>query len=116
MKTIKPKQTQTQTLIIDNHKVTQFKEKEEVVCEINPDNVIKEDNNDTIEDLMNSVLQNNNYVIEKEKENPNLVKVKFYLTKRQYDLYTKKGGESWLKKALVGVKQGKKKKKQDNEK
>ena len=109
MKTIKPKQTQTQTqtLIIDNHKVTQFKEKEEVVCEINPDNVIKEDNNDTIEDLMNSVLQNNNYVIEKEKdkekekENPNLVKVEFYLTKRQYGLWVKKGEGKWLKKKLV---------------
>ena len=101
MKTIKPKQT----LIIDNHEVTQFKKKEEVVCEINPDtdNVIKEDNNGTIEDLMNSVLQNNNYVIEKEKEkeNPNLVKVEFYLTKRQYGLWVKKGEVKWLKKKLV---------------
>ena len=102
MKIIRPEipQKQTVTLIIDNHEVTQFKEND-VLCEINSDNVIKEDNNDTIEDLMNSVLQNNNYVIDKKEENPNLVKVEFYLTKRQYGLWVKKGEVKWLKKKLV---------------
>ena len=108
MKTIKPKQI----VIINNKEIVPFV-KENVECNVNSDSVIKDEPTETIEDLMNNVLKENNYIQrekEKEKEiNPNLIKVEFYLTKRQYDLYTKKGGESWLKKALVG--QGNKKRK-----
>ena len=56
----------------------------------------------TIEDLMNSV-------IEESKQDDNKVTVTITLTKRQNELWLKKGGESWLKKALVG--QGNKRKK-----
>ena len=54
----------------------------------------------TVEELMESLLP-------KEEEpdlNPNEVKVEFTLTKRQYGLWEKKGGVSWLKKKLVGQK------------
>lgn len=54
---------------------------------------------ETIEDVMQSVL----------KENTKNVTFEVTLTKRQYELYLQKGGESWLKKALIG--QVKKKKK-----
>ena len=39
----------------------------------------------------------------------NQIKVEFTLTKRQYDLWVKKGEVRWLKKALVGIKVKKKK-------
>ena len=55
----------------------------------------------TIENLMDEII----------KQKDDRVKVTISLTKRQYDLYTKKGGICWLKKALTGVKTGKKKKK-----
>ena len=41
----------------------------------------------------------------------NQIKVEFTLTKRQYDLWVKKGAERWVKKALVGQKMNGKKKK-----
>lgn len=53
----------------------------------------------TIEDVMNAVLE----------ETSNKISFPVTLTRRQYELYLQKGGESWLKKALVG--QVKKKKK-----
>lgn len=34
--------------------------------------------------------------------NENKIKVEITLTKRQYDLWIKKGGEKWLKKVLIG--------------
>ena len=100
MKTIKPKQI----VIINNKEIVPFV-KENVECNVNSDSVIKDEPTETIEDLMNNVLKENNYIQrerEKEKEiNPNLIKVEFYLTKRQYGLWVKKGEVKWLKKKLV---------------
>jgi hypothetical protein len=54
----------------------------------------------SIEDIMNDVINNGTKNIT----------FTITLTKRQYDLYLKKGGESWIKKALTGQnKKGKKK-------
>lgn len=56
----------------------------------------------TINEVMDAVLI----------ENTNTITFNVTLTKRQYELYLQKGGESWLKKALVGqVKKKKKSKK-----
>lgn len=54
----------------------------------------------TIENLMDEII----------KQKDNKIQVTISLTKRQYELYLKKGGESWFKKALTGQnKKGKKK-------
>lgn len=114
MKIIRPEQPikkkeENLTLIIDGHECTPVT-KEEMEFEYYPDleELGKETEQKyqdfatkTIEDVMNEVLQ----------ENSNNVSFTVTLTKRQYELYTKKGGICWLKKALVGVKQSKKKKK-----
>lgn len=97
MKIIKPK---AKNIIINSEPV---KDNNNLDTKLST-NLIQDEPIGTIEDLMNSVLKENNYKID-----PNKVKVELYLTKRQYDLYTKKGGESWLKKALIG--QGNKRKK-----
>ena len=55
----------------------------------------------TIENLMDEII----------KQKDDRAQITISLTKRQYDLYLKKGGESWLKKTLTGVKTGRKKKK-----
>ena len=65
------------------------------------DEVDKIPKDQTIENLMDEII----------KQKDDRVQVTINLTKRQHDLYVKKGGESWLKKALVGVKTDKKKKK-----
>ena len=65
------------------------------------DEVDKIPQDQTIENLMDEII----------KQKDDKIQVTISLTKRQYDLYLKKGGEAWVKKALVGVKQGKKKKK-----
>jgi hypothetical protein len=103
MKTIKPK---AKNVIINSEPVKNSNNLvvNDTKLSINT-NLIQDEPRGTIEDLMNSVLKENNYKID-----PNKVKVELYLTKRQYDLYTKKGGESWLKKALIG--QGNKRKKE----
>lgn len=61
------------------------------------DNQLIDDNTSTIEHLMHSVI--NGGLL---KEDSNAVKVEFTLTKRQYELWQKKGAEKWLKKALLG--------------
>lgn len=101
MKIVRPEQPikkkeENLTLIIDGHECTPIT-KEEMEFEYHPE----EKTTKTIEDVMNEVLQ----------ENSNKVSFTVTLTKRQHDLYLKKGGESWLKKALTGVKTSKKKKK-----
>lgn len=109
MKIIRPEQPikkkeENLTLIIDGHEVTQFtKEEVEQSFTYNPNEELIDDNTDkdqTIENLMNEII----------KQKDDRVQVTISLTKRQYDLYLKKGGESWLKKKLVGqnVKKGKK--------
>ena len=98
MKIIRPEQPikkkeENLTLIIDEHEVTEFKDEELI-----DDNIGK---NQTIENLMDEII----------KQKDDKIQVTISLTKRQYDLYLKKGSESWLKKALTGVKTGRKKKK-----
>ena len=46
---------------------------------------------ETIEDVMDSVI----------KEYTDTIEFKIALTKKQYELWNKKGGLKWLKKALV---------------
>ena len=59
------------------------------------DDIFVDDNtgkNQTIENLMNEIIN----------QKDDRVQVTINLTKRQYDLYLKKGGESWLKKVITG--------------
>ena len=104
MKIVKPmnniSKPKEETLIIDGHEVTPFTK--EVVEQTFPKEELIDDNtakNQTIENLMDEII----------KQKDDRIHVSISLTKRQYDLYTKKGGESWLKKALIG--QGNKRKK-----
>lgn len=46
----------------------------------------------TIENLMDEII----------KQKDDKVQVTISLTKRQYDLYLKKGGEAWIKKVITG--------------
>lgn len=96
MKTVKPKN------IIINSEPKQKIDDGLVITNIQTPAIIDEPSTDanTIEELMNNVLKENNYITQ--KENPNLIKIECYLTKRQFELWNKKGGEKWLKKALVG--------------
>ena len=55
----------------------------------------------TIENLMDEII----------KQKDDKVQVTISLTKRQYDLYVKKGGESWVKKAIIGQRNRVKRKK-----
>ena len=55
----------------------------------------------TIENLMDEVI----------KQKDDRVQVTISLTKRQYNLYLKKGGESWVKKVIVGQRNRVKRKK-----
>ena len=101
MKIVKPMNniSKKETLIIDGHKITPFIK--EIVEQTFPKEELIDDNtgkDQTIENLMDEII----------KQKDDRIQVTISLTKRQYDLYTKKGGESWLKKALVG--QGNKRK------
>ena len=101
MKIIRPEQPinkkeENLTLIIDGHEVTQFtKEQVEQTFTYNPNEELIDDNTDkdqTIKNLMDEII----------KQKDDRVQVTISLTKRQYDLYLKKGGESWLKKVITG--------------
>ena len=59
-----------------------------------------DDNTNPIDYIMNEVID----------ENTNKITFSITLTKRQYELYTRKGGICWLKKALVGQQNKKRKK------
>ena len=74
------------SLIIDGHEVTPFTENAE---------------SQSIENIMNEVL----------KENTRDITFTVTITKRQYEIWTKKGGEKWLKKALDGQTKSKSKSK-----
>lgn len=115
MKIVRPEQPikkkeENVTLIIDGHECKPCT-KEEMEFVYNPKSELEELGKETeqkyqdfaaktIEDVMNSVLE----------ENTNTVSFNITLTKRQYELYTQKGGICWLKKALVGQVRTKKKK------
>lgn len=101
MKIIRPEQPEKveTKLFIDNKEVKPFK-----VEKVEVDYI--DDKTNPIEYIMNEVIN----------ENTNKITFSITLTKRQYDLFNKKGGVSWLKKVLVGQQnsphgRGKKKKK-----
>lgn len=48
----------------------------------------------TIENLMDEII----------KQKDDRVQITISLTKRQYDLYLKKGGEAWIKRVITGQK------------
>ena len=101
---LKPKE-ENLTLFIDGHEVTTFsKEQVERSFTYSPNEELIDDNtgkDQTIENLMDEVI----------KQKDDKVQVTISLTKRQYDLYLKKGGESWLKKVIVGQRNRVKRKK-----
>ena len=108
------------SLIIDGHECKSYT-KEEMEFEYNPKSELEELGKETeqkyqdfaaktIEDVMNSVTANYFSTIDELEENTNTVSFNITLTKRQYELYTQKGGICWLKKALVGQVRTKKKK------
>lgn len=111
MKTVRPmnnilKQKEEKlTLFIDGHEVTPFtKEEVEQSFTYNPNKELIDDNtgkDKTIENLMDEVIKQKN----------DKIQVTISLTKRQYDLYVKKGGESWVKKAIIGQRNRVKRKK-----
>lgn len=110
MKIIRPEQPikkkeENITLIIDGREVTQFTNEElEQSFTYNTNEELIDDNtgkNQTIENLMDEII----------KQKDEKIQITISLTKRQYDLYLKKGGESWIKKALVGQANLRKKKK-----
>lgn len=96
MKIIRPEQPtkkkeENLTLIIDGHEVTQFT-KDEAKQTFNPDEKLIDDNtgkDQTIEQLMDEII------------NKNSIKVEFTLTKKQFDIWTLKGGVNWLKNVLI---------------
>ena len=101
MKIIRPEQPikkkeENLTLIIDGHEVTQFtKEQVEQSFTYSPNEELIDDNtgkDQTIENLMDEII----------KQKDDKIQVTINLTKRQYDLYLKKGGETWLKKIITG--------------
>lgn len=103
MKIVRPEQPikkkeEKFTLFIDGHEVTPFtKEQVEQSFTYNPNEELIDDNigkDKTIENLMDEII----------KQKDDKIQVTISLTKRQYDLYLKKGGEAWIKKALVGAK------------
>lgn len=73
------------SLIIDGREVMPF---EQEVLEMNFDKP------NSIEQLMQQTI------------NENKIKVEITLTKRQKELFDKKGGEKWLKKVLIGQTKG----------
>lgn len=86
------------TLIIDGHEVTQFT-KDKVEQTFNPNEELIDDNtgkDQTIEKIMDDIIAEKTTLLEDKYQ------VTVYLTERQYNLWKKKGGEKWLKRALVG--------------
>ena len=71
-------------------------EKQEI--ELIDDNTYKEEENPS-----EQKKEDFNALMEKTIDE-NKIKVEIILTKRQYELWNKKGGEKWLKKKLVGQK------------
>lgn len=115
MKIIRPEQPMkkvaTEKVIVGNEIITQEYragiDEDGVMCQerrviskepLIDDNTSKDK---TIENLMDEII----------KQKDDRVQITISLTKRQYDLYLKKGGEQWVKKALTGLKTSKKKKK-----
>ena len=93
MKIVRPEQP------ITREPLKEEKEEKEENLIIDDNNNTEKEKEKTIENLMNEIIKDNNKV-----------NITISLTKRQYELYTQKGGICWLKKALVGQVRTKKKK------
>ena len=91
MKIIRPEQPIKEEITLEDILIYQAEKEEEKLI----------DDNTTIENLMDEII----------KQKDEKIQVTISLTKRQYDLYLKKGGEAWIKKALVGQANMRKKKK-----
>ena len=89
------------TILVDNIK----RESENIVIDAKTIEGLNTKKPDTIEDLMTSMLP-----VQTEPNDKN-VTFEITLTKRQKDIFDKKGGVNWLKKALVGQGQCRGKKK-----
>ena len=105
MKIIRPEQPvkkidnkeENLTLIIDNHEVTPFTEKT-LEFSFNPEK----------EMLIDDYTKKMDYIVNETLENTKDITFTITLTKKQKELWDKKGGIKWLKKALVGQKLSKK--------
>jgi len=98
MKIIRPEQPikKKEEITLEDVLIYQAKKEEE---EIIGDNT---DKNKTIENLMDDIITEKTTLLNDKYQ------VTVYLTERQYNLWKKKGGEKWLKRALVGQKLPKK--------
>lgn len=107
MKIIRPEQPIKKEITLEDVLIYQAEKEEEELIDDNTGIEIVEPTpvpvqvDLTIENLMDEII----------KQKDDKIQVKISLTKRQYDLYLKKGSEGWLKKALTSVKTSKKKKK-----
>ena len=79
------------TLFIDGHEVTSFTNEQK-----------SKPTEEIIGNLMDEVIAEKTTLLEDKYQ------VTIYFTERQYNLWKKKGGEKWLKRALVGQKLPKK--------
>lgn len=84
MKIIRPKQPIKNEITLEDVLIYQAEKEEEKLI----------DDNTTIENLMDEII----------KQKDDKIQVTISLTKRQYDLYLKKGGESWIKRVITGQK------------
>lgn len=130
---LKPKEEKL-TLFIDGHEVTPFtKEQVEQSFTYNPNKELIDDNTNKDQKLFIYTKDESNIDIAKQtedayknfckdqtienlmdeviKQKNDKIQVTISLTKRQYDLYVKKGGESWVKKAIIGQRNRVKRKK-----
>ena len=87
MKIIRPEQPIKKQLLDEMTAISQE-------CKLYDEELIDDNTgkDQTIENLMDEII----------KQKDDKIQVTISLTKRQYDLYLKKGGEAWIKKALVG--------------
>ena len=82
MKIIRPQIKQGDDILVDDNTSIEIVEPTPVPVQVDL----------TIENLMDEII----------KQKDDKVQITISLTKRQYDLYLKKGGESWLKKVITG--------------
>ena len=84
MKIIRPEQPIKKEITLKDVLIYQAEKEEEKLI----------DDNTTIENLMDEII----------KQKDDKIQITISLTKRQYDLYLKKGGESWIKRVITGQK------------
>lgn len=84
MKIIRPEKPIKKEVTLEDILIYQAEKEEEKLI----------DDNTTIENLMDEII----------KQKDDKIQVTIFLTKRQYDLYLKKGGEAWIKRVITGQK------------